>query len=110
MNFDNIKERISNAADDVREGLSVLDRFILSRDIKTRTVITDRKNGSRLLDTENSSSRDYSVIKLICAAVFAFITALVVTSRLCADEKRRRIIREQRREIKELKREIKAKK
>ena len=102
MSFDFIKEKAAETAEDVKEGLIAMNRFVLRRDVRSRTVLTDKKNNTKLYDTEREQSREYSVLKLFVGAVAGVIGVALVAASLKKSAARKSLIKRRNRELKRL--------
>lgn len=102
MSFDFIKEKAAETAEDVREGLVAINRFVLKREVRARTVLTDKKNNTKLYDTEKEQSREYSVLKLFVGAVAGVIGVALVAASLKKSAARKSLIKRRNKELKRL--------
>lgn len=106
MNFDfipNVKEKAQDLLDDAKEGLSIMDRFLVTSSVRTRTVITDTKNGKKVVDTEDGYTREFSLLKAAIVGVLALIAAVIIVASLCNSAKNGKRLREHKKELKRVK-------
>lgn len=97
------REKAKDFAKDVSEGISVIDRYVVTRNVKTRTVVTDTANGKRLVDTEDSYTREFSLFKVILSALAIFVSAVICFSSLRRVAQQRKQIKEQKKELRQMK-------
>jgi hypothetical protein len=102
MDFNTVKDKAAGIAQDINGGLAIMDRYVLKRDIKSRTVLTDTKNGVNLVDTEDSKVREYPLIKILFAAAAAVIGFAILVIKFRTDISRKKTIKHQKKEIKRL--------
>ena len=102
ISFDTIRDKASDLLDDTREGLSVMDRYLVRHSVKTKTVITDTKTGKKLSDTEDGYTREFSLLKAIAATAAVFVAAVVLVSAVKNGAKQKKKIKEQKKRIKSL--------
>jgi len=102
IDFDAVRERASDILEDTREGLSIMDRYLVKHVVRTRTVVTDTKTGKKLSDTEDGYTREFSLLKALCGVVLFAIAILVLFAGLKSNARQRKQIREQKRKIKRM--------
>ena len=106
MNFDFIpvvKEKAADLLEDAREGLSIMDRYLVTSSVRTRTVITDMKNGNKLMDTEDGYTRQFSLLKAVAVGAVALVVMIIILAMICNSAKNGRKLRAQNKEIKRIK-------
>lgn len=97
-----IREKISGITGDIREGLKIMDRYVLKRDIRSRTVLEDRENGVALFDSEDEHSKEYPIVKVLAVAVAAVVGLSIFFIGMRRNAGRKKIIKHQKKEIKRL--------
>ncbi len=102
--FSAAKEKAADLVDDAREGLSIMDRFLVTSSVRTRTIITDTKNGKKVVDTEDGYTREFSLLKAAIVGVLAVIAAVIIVASLCNSAKNGKKLREHKKELKRIKR------
>lgn len=107
MDFDAIREKASEILEDTKEGLSIMDRYLVKHIVRTRTVVTDTKTGKKLSDTEDGYTREFSLFKALVLVVVASVAAFAMLSSIKSSCRQRKKIKEQKRQIKAMEKEIK---
>lgn len=104
MNFDfeAVREKASDILEDTREGLSLMDRYVVRHSVRTRTVITDTKTGKKLSDNEDGYTREFSLIKAVAAIILAAVAILALFVSASNGAKQRKTIKEQKKQIKRM--------
>jgi len=102
MNFNDVKEKATCVAGDIKDGLAIMDRYVLRRDVRSRTVLTDTQNGNKVIDTEDEYSREYPVVKLVIGAFAVIVGVVAVMSAIKKSVGRKKMIKLQKKEIKRL--------
>ena len=106
MNLDfipTVKEKAQDLLDDARDGLSIMDRYLVTSSVRTRTVITDKKNGKKLCDSEDGYTREFSLLKAVAIGILALVAASAVVISICNGAKNGKKLREQKKELKRIK-------
>lgn len=106
MNLDfipTVKEKAADLLEDAREGLSIMDRYLVTTSVRTRTVITDKKNGKKLIDSEDGYTREFSLMKAVVIGILALIAASAVVISICNSAKNGKKLRAQKKELKRIK-------
>ena len=103
MDFITIKEKAADVLADVKDGLSIMDRFVVNTSVMTKTFVTDRKTGKRVYDTEDGYTREFSLFKAIIVAVFLGIAAVVLVASLAGSVNTRKKLRSTKKELKRIK-------
>ena len=98
-----VKEKAQDFLDDAREGLSIMDRYLVTSSVRTRTVITDKKNGKKLCDSEDGYTREFSLLKAVAIGILALVAASAVVISICNGAKNGKKLREQKKELKRIK-------
>ncbi len=97
------KDKAMDFAQDVKDGLSVLDRFTVKKSIHTKTQLTDKKYGKTLVNTEDEYSREFSLLKAIIIGVMLFVSAIIIISNLKSGAKNAKECRRQKKELRKIK-------
>ena len=106
MNLDfipTVKEKAQDLLDDARDGLSIMDRYLVTSSVRTRTVITDKRNGKKLCDSEDGYTREFSLLKAVAIGILALVAASAVVISICNGAKNGKKLREQKKELKRIK-------
>lgn len=106
MNLDfipTVKEKAQDLLEDARDGLSIMDRYLVTSSVRTRTVITDKKNGKKLCDSEDGYTREFSLMKAVVIGILALIAASAIVISICNSAKNGKKLREQKKELKRIK-------
>lgn len=106
MNLDfipTVKEKAQDLLDDARDGLSIMDRYLVTSSVRTRTVITDKKNGKKLCDSEDGYTREFSLLKAVAIGILALVAASAVVISICNSAKNGKKLRAQKKELKRIK-------
>lgn len=106
MNLDfipTVKEKAQDLLEDAREGLSIMDRYLVTSSVRTRTVITDKKNGKKLCDSEDGYTREFSLMKAVVIGILALIAASAIVISICNSAKNGKKLRAQKKELKRIK-------
>lgn len=98
-----VGEKVRDFAGDVSEGLSVIDRYVVTRNVKTRTIVTDTASGKLLMDTEDSYTREFSLFKVIISALAIFVSAVVCICSLRRAAQQRKQLKAQKKELRQMK-------
>lgn len=101
--FDDAKDKAIDFAQDVKDGLSILDRFTVKKSVHTKTLITDKKYGKTLVNTEDEYSREFSLLKAIIIGIMLFASALIIISNLKSGAKSAKECRRQKKELRKIK-------
>ncbi len=97
------KKKAAGVAKEISEGVSLLDRYVVTRNVKTRTIITDTAREKRLVDTEDSYTREFSLFKVIISALMLFVSAVVCIVSLKRAAQQRKQLKAQKKELKQIK-------
>ena len=110
MNFDKYTylansafDKAKDIANDVREGIKLSDRYVITRNVRTKIVVTDTATGKKLVDTEDSYTRSYSLLKLLFSAAALFVSAVVCIVSLKRAIKQKKQLKEQKKELHRIK-------
>lgn len=106
MNLDfipTVKEKAQDLLEDAREGLSIMDRYLVTTSVRTRTVITDKKDGKKLCDSEDGYTREFSLMKAVVIGILALIAASAIVISICNSAKNGKKLRAQKKELKRIK-------
>ena len=106
MNLDfipTVKEKAQDLLEDAREGLSIMDRYLVTTSVRTRTVITDKKDGNKLCDSEDGYTREFSLMKAVVIGILALIAASAIVISICNSAKNGKKLRAQKKELKRIK-------
>ncbi|MBR3994395.1 MAG: hypothetical protein IKI97_03845 [Clostridia bacterium] len=108
MNFEAIKDKTSEILSDIGKGLEIMNRYVLKREVVTRTVISDKKKCVNVVDKESGYSRVYSLLDVIVmsVAVISAIGAVFFAIKKSAD--RKKIIKSQKQELHRIRKICKA--
>lgn len=101
--IDDAKYKAMDFAQDVKDGISVLDRFTVKRNVHTKTLLTDKKHGKTLVNTEDEYSREFSLLKAIIIGLMVFVSSLLIISSLKSGAKNAKECRRQRKELRKIK-------
>ncbi len=97
------REKASALCEGARSGMASLDRYMVTKNVNTRTVITDTKSGKKLIDTEDCYTKEFSLFKFILSVIviMASMAAFLISCRSSA--KQRRKLKEQKKELRRIK-------
>lgn len=108
MNFSEIKNKTSEVMSDVGKGLEIMNRYILKREVKTRTTLSDTKKRVNVIDKENGYIREYSLPEMILVAITAVMALGVVLCTFKKSADRKKIIKCQKAELHRIRKICKA--
>lgn len=101
--LDDAKYKAMDFAQDVKDGLSILDRFTIKKSVRTKTLLTDKKYGKALVNTEDEYSREFSLLKAIIIGIMLFVSVLIIISGLKSGAASAKECRRQKKELRKIK-------
>ena len=102
MDFGTVKEKAAELFEDTREGLSIMDRYLVKHCIRTRTIVTDTKTGKKISDTEDGYTREFSLLKALVIISLAIVFVLTLFASLCSSAKQKKTIKNQKKIIRKM--------
>lgn len=102
MNTEKTKEFFCTLLKNVQDGLKIMNKCILKKQVNSKTVIINAQTGKTISEKERERNVEYSLLKILCAAVFSVVWLAVFVIKLKECSKQKRLIKKQRREIKKL--------
>ena len=86
----------------IAKGTGTMNRYILGRQVRSRTYLADSSRNKLLLDTQNHYSKEYPLFKVLTVGTAAIFGAALVIMSLKKSTERKKTIKLQKKEIKRL--------
>ncbi len=111
LDFEKYKDKTGEiyekVSDFTKEKLRPVDRYVIKRDVKTRTAIVDKEKGKTMTDAENSYSREYSALGVAAATVLALSAVCLLLCAAGDAMKYKKSFKAQKKELRRIKRACK---
>lgn len=98
-----ICDKAKEFCDSARDGIGLLDRYRIKKNVSVRFQVYDSANGKRLADTENEWTREFSALKALCAVMLAFVGVVAFITISAQNMKSRKKYKTQKKELKKIK-------
>ncbi len=102
MNTEKTKEFFCTLLNNVQDGLKIMNKCIIKKQVNSKTVLTNAQTGKTISEKQRERNVEYSLLKILCAAVFSAVWLAIFAMKLRECSKQKRIIKKQRRELKNL--------